>query len=381
MNSRHAHQRHEERGQSLVLMALALVALLAMTGLIVDGGNAWAQQRASQNASDSSAEAGTVILVQRLSGATAPSSSYATGCPTAPADQWDRAVCNAVYGAAANNSVSVNSAKYTNFDGSLLLADVGAGSVPAGAQGVRTIGTRQFSTYLAGVVGITKLEAATEGTAVLGAITTFCPQGQSCQVLPVTFPVNVSSCAGNGSLTPGSGPWPYVGTNAMTAANEAIVPLCKNGPGSVGWLDWPCNAVNGTPGLVDEITNSCVRSLTLPEWIGTSDGNPNTGGVEDAINALATKQLLLPQFDDVRGTGSGLQYHVVQLFGFVLDHAYLAGNNHPECNLPPGQPFVDGNGSNGCLKGWWTQPILTGEVQLGVVPPGTDTKVGISLIK
>src|SRR5438309_10074265 len=164
MNSRHAHQRYGERGQSLVLMALALVALLGMTGLIVDGGNAWAQQRASQNASDSSSEAGTVILVQRASGATAPNSSYATGCPTAPADQWDRAVCNAVYGAATNNLVTVNSAKYTNFNGTLLLGDVGAGSVPAGAQGVRTVGSRQFNTYIAGVIGISKLTSTTEAT-------------------------------------------------------------------------------------------------------------------------------------------------------------------------------------------------------------------------
>src|SRR5207247_3815251 len=111
MNSRHAHQRYGERGQSLVLMALALVALLAMTGLIVDGGHAWAQQRASQNASDASSEAGTVILAQRLSGATAPSTSYTAGCPTSSSDTWDLAVCNSVYSAATNNLVTVDSAK------------------------------------------------------------------------------------------------------------------------------------------------------------------------------------------------------------------------------------------------------------------------------
>ena len=83
----------------------------------------------------------------------------------------------------------------------------------------------------------------------------------------------------------------------------------------------------------------------------------------------------------LRGNGSGLQYHVVQLFGFILDHAYIQGNNHPECNSLPGQPFVDGNGDNGCLKGWWTKPILSGEIHLGVVPPGNDAPLGVQLIQ
>jgi len=54
--------RRTERGQTLVVVALAMVALLGMSALIVDGGNAFAQQRGSQNGSDAASEAGATVL-------------------------------------------------------------------------------------------------------------------------------------------------------------------------------------------------------------------------------------------------------------------------------------------------------------------------------
>lgn len=42
----------EDRGQIIVLFALALVALIAMVGLVLDGGSAFAQRRSEQNAAD-----------------------------------------------------------------------------------------------------------------------------------------------------------------------------------------------------------------------------------------------------------------------------------------------------------------------------------------
>jgi hypothetical protein len=44
-----------ERGQALILIALAIVALLGMTGLAIDGGMVMADRRASQNAADNAA--------------------------------------------------------------------------------------------------------------------------------------------------------------------------------------------------------------------------------------------------------------------------------------------------------------------------------------
>lgn len=47
----------EDRGQIIVLFALALVALIAMVGLVLDGGSAFAQRRSEQNAADLAAMA------------------------------------------------------------------------------------------------------------------------------------------------------------------------------------------------------------------------------------------------------------------------------------------------------------------------------------
>ena len=48
--------RHRnERGQVLVIVAMGLVVMVAMVGLVIDGGFAWGQQRKTQNGADAMA--------------------------------------------------------------------------------------------------------------------------------------------------------------------------------------------------------------------------------------------------------------------------------------------------------------------------------------
>lgn len=56
-------------GQILVLFALSLVAIIAMVGLILDGGSAFAQRRSEQNASDVAALAAANDLIVNQGGA------------------------------------------------------------------------------------------------------------------------------------------------------------------------------------------------------------------------------------------------------------------------------------------------------------------------
>ena len=49
---------HRERGQILVIFTIALVAIIGMVGLVLDGGSAFAQRRDEQNVSDLAAVAG-----------------------------------------------------------------------------------------------------------------------------------------------------------------------------------------------------------------------------------------------------------------------------------------------------------------------------------
>jgi Flp pilus assembly protein TadG len=44
-----------ERGQALILITFALIGLIALTGLTVDGGMAYSDRRSAQNAADSAA--------------------------------------------------------------------------------------------------------------------------------------------------------------------------------------------------------------------------------------------------------------------------------------------------------------------------------------
>lgn len=370
-------RRGHQHGQVLVLFVLSLVALLAMTGLIVDGGNAWAQQRQTQNAADSAAEAGTVILAQWYASASAPSTSYAGTCPTVTTNTWDQAVCQAVYGAGAYNGVTVTRAYYTNYDGLTTLGTVGGGSLPTGAQGIRVLGQKQFGTYLAAVVGITQLSTGAEATAVVGTVDTYCPPGSVCGALPVTFPVQTSMCTGNGTLQVGDSNWPTTSGPPWNPALESTVPLCKNGPGSVGWLQWPCQTQNGTPGLIDEITAPCSVDITVPAWISTSTGNTNDPGVEAALNAYHDQLVWLPEFDNTRGTGSGLQYHIIRFQAFYLDAAYITGNNVDQCD----PALVGKNGSNGCLTGWFTDALAPSPVHIGGITQSSTQTLGVQLIR
>ena len=53
-----------ERGQAIVLIVVALIGLIAITGLVVDGGMAYADRRQAQNAADSAALAAALAQVR-----------------------------------------------------------------------------------------------------------------------------------------------------------------------------------------------------------------------------------------------------------------------------------------------------------------------------
>lgn len=380
-------------GQVLVLVALGLVALLAMAAIVIDGGNAWVQQRGTQNGTDSASEAGAVVLVQML----------AATNPSWTSSQWDAAVADAVTTAASNTQNNLTSIKgyYTDVSGNLLTtsgttatdltnaAVVGAGTVPTGAQGVRALGTRTFNAYLAGIIGITNLTTPADATTVAGALGGICAASDGCAVVPVTVPVIVDTCAGNGVMVPGTGPWPLVAPADASGANEAIVPLCKNGPGAVGWLDL------GAGNLSQQITTPTNQAFDVPTWLQTNPGNPNN--VDTEMNTYDGEIILIPMFDGTckdkptggaltdctagAGVGNDTWYHIPKFTAFLLDHAYIQGNNHPECNSAPGAPFVGGHGSTSCLKGWFTKYITQGPVVAGGGGSTDPSVMGVQLIK
>jgi hypothetical protein len=386
---RHRGHAAGDRGQVIVIMALALVAIVGGVALILEGGNAFAQQRVTQNAADAAANAGAVVLAERLGGA-------AFG---------DADVAAAVTAIAGDNDLPAPSAWYTSIDGELVDASgatvgstaaakaVGSGDpIPPGAAGVRAAGTRQFGTFFARVLGITQLQASADATAVTGILSGVCPADAGCGLLPVTFPVLISTCADPHTTTSlGTGPYTLVPIDGRTDTNMSIVPLCTTDPGSVGWLDL------GPGNLAQEIVSPTNNAFDVPTWLQTQTGNVNA--VEDEINDnYAGKIILIPMFDGTcrvqpsgvalsdcpageEGVGTNTWYHIPKFTGFFLEGAYLQGSNRAECNQAPGSPFVGGNGSVSCLKGWFVRFIYQGPVVSGSLGGEDPDAIGVQLIR
>jgi hypothetical protein len=386
----------DERGQILVIVAAGLLVIVAMVGLVIDGGHAWAKQRDTQNAADASALGGATVLAERVGGAT----------------KTDADVRSAVDLIASENGIDPPDAYYTNIDGDpidgagAVVADpslawpVGGGSIPGTAAGVLAYGEQDFDTFLMRVVGIAELTARTPATAVAGFITSTCPASAGCDVIPVTFPVTVVACDGLNNPAPVQPPQFWQVTGQIVS-----IPLCKNGPGNVGWIDWSPTA-GGTSELADSIENPNNPAIDLPSWqYITSTGNVNAQQVYDAINDnYAGKVVQIPQFDStcdeepsgplvtdcpvghVGGNGSNQWYHLPQFTAFQL-----CGPLVPECTaLGFSQGAYNNNGSEkvcgdiaygsddpstSCLVGRFVRFITK-----GTVGPGTGTSSGTSVV-
>src|SRR5262245_6890761 len=85
-----AARSRSDRGQIIVIAAFAMIAMIAFGALVLEGGNAYAQQRVVQNGADATANAGAVRLGQRLAGvATIDSDVLTVMTSTATANRID----------------------------------------------------------------------------------------------------------------------------------------------------------------------------------------------------------------------------------------------------------------------------------------------------
>jgi Flp pilus assembly protein TadG len=359
-----AAPRHPgQAGQVLALFVLGFMALIAAAALVVDGGNAFAQQRTSQNGTDAAAQAGATVLAERLGGAT----------------KTDRDVSTAVDGVLSTMGMDVaaSSAEYTNVDGVPIGQAVGNRDTapPADAYGVAVTGALPFPTYFARALGMSTFTATTEATAIAGYGQ---PDGSS--VLPVTPPVTIVTCDGQNRPVPTLDRW---GTRIVYK-----VPLCRNGPGNVGWIDWTPPA-GGSSELRGQILQPQIPppGIHLPSWnFVAQTGNINSGPVEDALRTYDGDLVLLPLFDatcntepapgnddlsacppqNQGGNGQNQWYHFPEFAVFRLcggtgvdpactEHgSYVQGNNRAICDT--------GNGATSCLVGFFETAITNGYV-------------------
>lgn len=404
-----------QSGQVLVLAAAAMVGLLALVGLIVDGGNAYAQQRITQNGVDASSEAGAVVLMQKL-----------VGVP----GRDDAAVNTAVQTVAGSNQLATPVlACYTDLTGTPLdasgaavtdcttAAQVGGGTIPScaacpgkSAAGVRVYGSRSFGTFVARVVGISSFNASATATAIAGYVNAL-PGA----VIPVTFPLFATGCDGSGNAEPvvPQEDWP------TTAAHPLAIPLCKNGPGNVGWIDWEPPA-GGSSELADAIRNSTNPPITTPKWYHiAATGSISGSQVQTAMEFWYDKTVMLPIFNatcslnpndvplnwsptnpigavsDCAGaggtldTGSGTNqwYFLVGFAAFHLDLAFINGGDGGACaSFDTLYPWAVPVGNiDSCLIGYFEGPDYAvsqgASVGAGGGASGSNSLPGVQLIR
>ncbi len=382
MSARHGRSRRKGEGQILVVFALGLIVLVSGVALVLEGGNAYQNQRSVQNASDAAADAGATVLAAHLAGVSktdadvlsAINASAGFNTVTAAAYYTD------VYGQpidASGNVVAVN-----------LAVAVGAGpsgAIPPNAQGVHVGSDRTFPTALARVIGINSFKASAEAIAITGKVT-------GGKLLPVVFPVNITDCSGNGNLGAPKNQWDISqpGTPpAHPVGTEYIVPMCKTGGGSFMVLD------------LDGISNNCAYEVTHPTSIqfdsfpvdvASDNGNNCAKPLADAVNALTgdDKTVMIPICDNNdcnTSGGSHASYHVTGVVSFYIDYMSDSNSNgNPECmshmnsDTPPQQLVtIAGNGSSSCIAGWFIRFITAGPVGAGTV--GNGDALGIQLIK
>jgi hypothetical protein len=402
----------------MVLMVGALTVLALTVAVTIDGGNAFAQQRATQNGSDAASLAGAVELGNY-------GSCVLNGC-TGPTSASVRAAIDA---AAAANSVTVSAAYFTDVCGHLLRTDgeaaasvadaarVGTDPIPPNAgntancattsgesagppAGVLVFGHRDSPTYIATIIGINSFAIDTQATAV----STYgsCGASQGCGLLPVAFPVFQTTCDNNGDAVAIQPLTPYL----LDVVYK--IPLCKNNAGNVGWIDWSPKA-GGASEVADAIAAPHNSPISFASWqFVYQPGNVQGSGIESAMRAREGDTVRAVQFDhtcagadpdssypivndpnqyygcpaanyDQSGNSANIWYHLHQMLGFVLcdtssaecdylHDAYMGSTGHPtECD-------VAGNGARTCIIGKF---IDLGSSGLG---GGSDT-APVQLIK
>jgi hypothetical protein len=428
--------RRSEAGQAIVIMVVAILVACAMVATIVDGGNVLAQQRVTQNGADAAAEAGAVLLAERLAGASEPSGG------------WDNNIDARIVQTATANNITILAAYYTDICGIPLQEDGTAavnddntenlevalevGNVsqilPGGTAtapdcpnrlvgpvaGVLIIARKDVPAYVAGAIGIKSFTVQTRATAVAGYLQSYCDssEGKYCALLPVAFPVNIVTC--NGSNKPSD-------TGVSWTFNVVYkIPLCQSNPGNVGYLDWD-PPDGGTGEVVCSILTADNPAIDLPSWqYVAATGNTNGGGgschdsIEDALRTYEGQVVLAPQFDltcnpsahnaepdssepavitapnygcpagDLGANGSNLWYRMPS-FAFLelcgpsvagcggLHGAYISGNNSGICNT--------GNGATSCIIAQFKHIMATGTVGAGVGSGTGNKAVGVQLIK
>ncbi len=329
------HDSSRQSGQSLVFVALAIVALVAMAGLIVDGGYAYAMRRQAQNAADAGALAGARALVSRIScdssGQPIPGSLGDDAAIAARINEYVErngvSDTNGVPGDRVNTNVR---RRYIDKDGNEIGAqDIGEVKyVPANAVGVRVTPRLTVPTFFMGIGGLNEVTVAATADARMGVVTSL-PGGS---IFPVALDLPTAQAAENGQLI-----------RIWTKDKIGQVEMFEGGTwvqrGYRGWLslDYIYSkqyaSLNGTRVVDGSHSNNrlkywCCNDYPHMVYAGQI-GNPHTG--DFIYGDPGTRSSAL----DTASCREN-QVVIIPIYDAIYSSDYLDGNGFPDPPQPPG---------------------------------------------
>ncbi len=263
--------RGREDGQSLAVITLAMMALLAMTALTIDGAYAYAQRQRMQNAADLAAIAGARAL----------------GLGKSASE-----IAQEISRYAQANGAGTFSYYFIDESG----RQVGT---PESASGVHVRTQRTFHTFLAAIVGINQMTASAESEASLYGI------GGASNLLPLAIHED----------------------NFVYGQTYELWDDNHEAPGAFGWVDW-----DGGGGGANELADNIASPSNSGYWrigqqIPAEPGVKVGSQVRNALDLWKNRNVTVPMYNEVRGTGSNTRYTISGFGEFVLVDYDFQGNN------------------------------------------------------
>lgn len=259
-----------QRGQSMVLTLVFMIALMAMATAVLDVGSWYRTHRHTQ----ATADAAALAAAQEL--------------PEFPADAVDTAVD---YG---NRNEGGVASRDVEFSGSVVPNDT-----------VKVTARKNAPGFLSRLFGIDSLTARASAKARSGTI------GSARYAAPIGVDV----------LHPDlqCQPLPCFG-------NPTVLELSKVGPGSFRIIN-----IDGSRGgqssatLGDWIRNGLDADMPLKWYWGDSGASFNSSHVRNALDERIGSEILLPVYREIRGGGSNFEYEVIGWVGWHLTGYSISG--------------------------------------------------------
>lgn len=347
----------QQSGQSILIIAFALVALVALLALVVDAGNAYVQRRQIQNAMDSGAQAGALALAQGKNGGQINTeiNRYVSANGVNPSDVRAYYVVQD----ANRNNIVVRDNTILGYGSGFVPTALNVGGVTLPVVGVQVEGNKTFGTYFAGIVGVKQMPAG-------GASAAYATKG-ACYGSGL-FPMAVSTGLFYNQQT-GLLEVIYKDDNPnhvyqIWQKDSDVDPFPR--AGNFGWLFW--RGQNSSASVLADNMNNAESGLsgtwaiseTIPGNTGVSASDAVRQALTDRINGTKPREVTIPVYDQFTGTGNNGRYRIAGFARFEITcYRFGQGSSQTDgtcvtANPGPQDKFIEGK----FLK--WVDPSAEG---------------------